>query len=296
MRQILILICCCFTMANTTPNLSSYPKKTKRKTTLKVLTWNIQMLSLPWIQKMQKRRSTWIIKELKNKDIDIIVFQEVFGKKICKKLQRELKEQYPYQIKPIKPKRMRPSNGVLILSKLPLTQLGYCVYTEGLYFDKFGKKGCVFVEGKKNGKSFQLGGTHLQAWDNVDAQAVRQTQYEQIYKELLAFYQKKDVVQIIVGDMNTEKNIKKHYEAMLSALHMKDVPLDDERPYTYDEQNSWNKENKYGDLQLDYVLLNPHQTQSKIVEQKVFRPTKKHKGKTIDLADHYGILATIELH
>ena len=100
---------------------------------------------------------------------------------------------------------------------------------------------------------------------------------------------------MVIGDLNTAKRNKKRFEAMLETLDMEEFPLEEERTFTYDNLNSWNKQYS-SSWQLDYVLLNTRNTKTQIKKQFVFRPFRKDKeGKKVDLADHYGILAEIEL-
>jgi hypothetical protein len=84
------------------------------------------------------------------------------------------------------------------------------------------------------------------------------------------------------------------YRLLLDTTEMSDAPLDDPSPFTTDGKNSWNSPNKRG-KHIDHVLINPRRTGSRIVRQTVQRARREHQGKTIDYADHYGVIAEIQL-
>ena len=80
---------------------------------------------------------------------------------------------------------------------------------------------------------------------------------------------------------------------MLNLIGVKDFPLEEAYPYTFDENNYWNTNTE--SVQLDYIFLQARETSTKIIRQHISRPTHAYKGVQIDLADHYGIIADIEV-
>jgi endonuclease/exonuclease/phosphatase family metal-dependent hydrolase len=129
------------------------------------------------------------------------------------------------------------------------------------------------------------------------AQQVRDSQYAQIKQELLAPFAKQGIPQLVIGDLNTPKHLDLDYQRMLKTLGMKDTPLADERPYTWDKTNSWNTNYlEEPNSQLDYILLDAQRSLTKLSRLFIYRPFIIHKDKKVDLADHYGIFGEIELN
>lgn len=264
---------------------------------LKILSWNIQLLPRSFsvfskaLRKKQKLRTPWVIEHCQQGDYDVIVFQEVFDKPLAKKLQKELLATYPYQVKPLQKAGRLTSSGILIISKWPLQQVGTVVYPKGAHEDAWAAKGCTLVQLKQGKNSLYIAGTHLQAGHSEAAKAARTIQYKAI-KTLLEECTNDSLPIVLAGDLNTPKKDKKAYPEMLSTLEMQDEPLDEIRPYTIDNQNTWNLGSK--NKQLDYILLQPQKSALKLVQQKVLRLQKTWKEQPLDLADHYGVWATFE--
>lgn len=265
---------------------------------VKIVSWNIQMLPNFFggvssaLRKKQKVRLPWIVEFAKQQDYDVIVFQEVFDIEMKRKLKRGLKEAYPHQTATKTKAGKFTSNGIYIVSRLPMDYVDHVIYKEALSEDKLAAKGCTLVEVKKDDLVFQVAGTHLQSGGKQDAQFVRNHQYVDIYN-LIEKHKKEGVPQLVVGDMNTAKSTTKSYKYMLSTIGVKDFPLDEEEPYTIDNKNTWNENEK--SIQLDYIMLNNRKTTTTIITQKVLRPKDTYKGKPMDLADHYGVVSTVKI-
>jgi sphingomyelin phosphodiesterase len=270
----------------------------KEGTSVQVVSWNIQMLPNALgifssaLRKKQKLRAPWIIAHCVAASYDVIVFQEVFDRDIKRKLKKELKATYPYQVDTRIAKGRLTSNGIFIVSKIPMRYVDHVIYEKGAHEDAWAAKGCTLVEVEKEGQKFQIAGTHLQAGSSKDAEKHRGLQYQDI-RNLLDKNTNGKIPVLVMGDMNTRKMNVPKYTQMIETIGVKDFPLDEENPYTIDNKNSWNKHEQ--GIQLDYVLLQARATQTSIQEQKVLRLKQEHKGKKIDLADHYGIVAKVQL-
>lgn len=168
----------------------------------------------------------------------------------------------------------------------------HVIYEKGAHEDAWAAKGCTLVEVEKEGYTFQIAGTHLQSGGSKEAEKYRALQYQDI-RNLLDKNLNKSLPVLVMGDMNTRKTNVPKYTQMIETIGVKDFPLDEENPYTIDNQNSWNKHAQ--GIQLDYVLLQARATETTIKEQKVLRLKQSHKDKQIDLADHYGIVAKVLL-
>lgn len=266
-------------------------------TALKVLTWNIQMLPAAFSQmdrrldKMQAERAPWIIDHLNQSDYDVVCLQEVLDVAMQRKLEAGLKEQYPYEVPPQYAADGRAfSNGVLIMSRVPIRYVAHVVFDDLSRIEVFTSKGCCLVEGEKDGVPFQLAGTHFP----TGRQAIKDKAVAAIAERLLAPHRRPGVPQILLGDFNTDKG-SPEYDALLRLTETADFPVDDPRPYSSDSRNSW-KTGKPNKLNLiDHVLLNPCGTASAFMRVTIQRPTREYEGRTIDLADHYGVAAELTL-
>lgn len=270
----------------------------KKGTAVQVVSWNIQMLPNALglfsaaLRKKQRIRAPWIITHCIEASYDVIVFQEVFDRDIKRQLKKELKEAYPYQVNTRRTKGRLTSNGIFIVSRIPMKYVDHVIYEKGAHEDAWAAKGCTLVEVEKKGHKFQIAGTHLQSGSSEAAEKHRGLQYQDI-RNLLDKHLDKTIPVLVMGDMNTRKGNLPKYTQMIETIGVKDFPLDEENPYTIDNQNSWNKHEQ--GIQLDYVFLQARATQTTIEEQKVLRLKETHKGKEIDLADHYGIVAKVLL-
>ncbi len=277
-------------------------KKSKPKAdtavALHILTWNIQMLPRWAVNKEQKLRTKYIIADLMKQDVDVIVFEEVFDVGIRSILRLALFPKFPFQAS-VHNKRWswRQSNGVWIVSRVPIRELKHIFYKSSHGTDGLANKGAVMIEGVKKGKKFQIVATHLQSRQDSAAQRVRDAQYEQIRTELLVPYSKEKVPQLVIGDLNTPKNLSVDYQRMLRTFDMCDAPIADERPYTWDKSNSWNADYpEEPNSQLDYILLNAQKSLTKLGKTFLYRPFIIQKNKKIDLADHYGVFGEVNLN
>lgn len=273
------------------------PLLAQASTEIKVLSWNIQLLPRAFgvfskaLRKKQRLRTPWIIEHCQQEDYDVIVFQEVFDRPLSKKLQRELLEKYPYQVQALRQAGRLTSSGILIVSKWPIEKIGEVVYPKGAHEDAFAAKGCTVVQLQKEGQSLYIAGTHLQAGSSQEAKEQRSIQYKAI-QTLLKEVTKDSLGIVLAGDLNTRKQATEAYQEMLTTVEMVDQALNEERPYTIDIQNTWNKKGR--NQQLDYILLRPQKSRLQIVEQKILRLQKIEKEQALDLADHYGIIATLQ--
>ncbi len=263
---------------------------------LKVVSWNVQMLPnnfsflSKFLRKKQNIRAPRIINHCISDNFDIIVFQELFDLKIRKKFMKELKNSYPYQVKPFKGNMAFVSNGILIVSRVPLKYIDHVIFKPGLTADKFAAKGCTLVEAEKDGSTIQIAGTHLQAGRSGKAQIQREMQYSDI-RRLLEQNKTQTIPVILLGDLNTKKSKSEDYFKMLESISMEDPTIKDKQLYTFDSNNYWN--DNASSSQLDYILIQRRKTNSKIINTKILRPKFIYKGNEIDLADHYAISADI---
>jgi endonuclease/exonuclease/phosphatase family metal-dependent hydrolase len=264
---------------------------------LKMLTWNIQMLptfpSVAALNKGQAMRAPWIIDYLNASDYSVVCLQEVIDPKMTALLQDGLKKTFPYIVSAdAKGGFSGTSGGILFVSRIPIKYVDHIVYKNVKGVDALAEKGCVLVAGEHNGVPFQIAGTHLQAGFNE----VKDKQIPEIAEGILQKHKQEGTPQFLVGDMNIDTADADRYALLLKTTEMQDFPLDDKSPFTVDSENSWKEgKRKKGGGRIDHVLLNARGTKTTVTRQTVQRARREHEGKTIDLADHYGVVAEVTL-
>ncbi len=181
---------------------------------LKIMTWNLYMRPRQVFHNGQLKRAHAIVTQLKDKDYDLIVFQETFDRKARNIIWNGLKEKFPYQSGSPKKKRLFKLNtGVFMISKLPLEVVDKIFFSVCGGSDCFAVKGAVLIDVVKNNHKVQIIGTHLQAAEgrHMTGQKIRQIQYEEIKNKLMIPHEEKGVPQFFVGDLNTSKDDKVIY-------------------------------------------------------------------------------------
>jgi len=268
------------------------PESAKPQASLKLLTWNIEMLPSmlgAWItvlDRMQHQRAAWITEYLKEQDYDLVCFQEAFDPKCVKQIVDGLAQTYPYVVLPRYEGRFwQQGNGVLFLSRVPIKYIADTVFPPGVRVERFAAKGCTLIEGVKDGLIFQIAGTHFQTGGDHYQSIDSHTAAENILRK----FRRPRVPQFFIGDFNIYKD-SKVYARLLQEADMIDFPVDDPNPFTRDSGNYWNH-GRETHVHIDHILLNPAETGTAFVVQHIQRATREYNGETIDLSDHYGVFA-----
>lgn len=260
---------------------------------LRILTWNIQMLPrlIARTRRGPMKRARLIPEKLINDSLHIIVFEECFDARARRILKRRLRDKFPYYVGPANKKtfRLKTNSGVMIFSKLPLTELGEIEFTDCNVSDCYAFKGALMVEATFKGVTFQVLGTHLQAWHEYDT--TRAKQLVQIKQELIDPNTKPGIPQFISGDLNT-RHSGDNYEPMLKILDAEDGPIYGEFKHSYSDQQ--NDLADPGDPELiDYILYKgngkPYYYMFRSITQYQHRWSERHK----DLSDHNGLLMRV---
>ena len=266
----------------------NYYAKTKNDT-IKIASWNIQMIPKIYTpftklaRKKQKVRTQKIIQYLNSTNFDIIVLQEVFDKSISKKFKNDLKIKYPYCLMPQKEGfTFKLSSGIMILSKYPFELVKHVVFNVSKKSDKGAQKGCSLIKTNINDKEVFLAGTHLDSKNNDS----RSLQYQITNDEILNPYINDSIPLLIAGDFNTDFE-SSQYDSMINTFKLKNFELNDDRPYTFDEFNTWNA--KGYKAWIDFIFFQENKN-IKVFNQYILRPVMKFKNRKMDLADHYQIV------
>lgn len=260
---------------------------------LKILTWNIQMLP-PFIkmETQKQRRAKAIGEKLKEvADYDVIVFEEAFNHAAYFKIKQRLKKLYPYQFGPANRRyiTLRVNSGVMIFSKYPAKKLKEIQFRyKDTFDDKLARKGALLIEVNKNGRVFQVVGTHLNAGGDP---YVRAHQVLDI-KDLLVKYARPGVPQFLAGDFNIDKG-SELYALSMFQLQMQDGPIEGPRPYSVDYvENDYYRIFNGGEERktIDYILIDPQGVNIESATRTI--PDLRSKGwsKTLsgieNLSDH----------
>ncbi len=259
---------------------------------LKILTWNIYMLPHCNLFHGNCKRARIIAEKLLNSDYNIIVLEEAFDYRARNIIRDKLKDKYPYIYGPANYSffSLRTNSGIWILSCIPLNKIKEIEYKSRFGIDALAKKGAVMFEGNWNGNEFQLIGTHLQA-DSPDS--IRRKQCKEIAVSLLHQYAKPNVMQIVCGDFNIDKDDTTNYNYMLKVLQVENGKLDGEINTSFDEINNTLAKKENGRKYLiDYVLINNSQL-IEFIKRKISIFRQYIGNKCIELSDHYAIEATV---
>jgi len=260
--------------------------------TLKILSWNIQMLPGIVFYKGQAKRAHAIVDQLKSSSYDIIVFQEAFHRKARKILRKGLEKSYPEQFGPGKGGFMKFNSGVWIVSVLPLNNGRIVKFKRCNYplQDCRANKSAVFVEVTKGNQRFQVIGTHVQASEGTKYQQTRNSQFSEISEHLLKPLAIEHVPQLVIGDLNTAKKKIEDYNKMLSILEVEDGELLGENKFTYDTRtNDFTGSGGEYFKVIDYALVNKKGLKSLKVKRKVVIIQQQWHRKMKDLSDHYAV-------
>lgn len=270
-------------------NFISVFSNSDKSDTIKIASWNIQMIPKIYApftnlaRKKQKVRTPKIIQYLNSTNFDVVVLQEVFDKPISNKFKDDLKINYPFCLTPQKEGfNLKLSSGVMILSRHPLELVKHVIFDVSKKIDKGAQKGCSLVKININGRDIFLAGTHLDSKSHNS----RSLQYQITNEEILTPFLNDSIPLLFAGDFNTDFK-SSQYDSMMSSFKLKNFELNDDRPYTFDEFNSWN--NKGYKSWIDFILFQENKN-IKVINQYILRPVMKFKNAKMDLADHYQIV------
>ena len=264
-------------------------KSQSKNDTIKIASWNIQMLPSIYapfsklVRKKQKIRCPKIVQYLNASEFDIVILQEVFDKKREKELLAGLSTRYPYILNPIKEGfNLKLSSGIMILSRYPFELIEHIIFNVSKKSDRGAQKGCSLLQINLNNKQLMIAGTHLDSKNEKS----RTLQYELTKEKIISPYIKDSIPFFLGGDFNTNMS-SEGYEKMISTFGLENHHLEDERPYTFDEFNSWNP--KGYKSWIDFIFYQKND-KVKIIDQYILRPKMQYEKSSIDLADHYQII------
>ena len=263
--------------------------------TIKIVSWNINMvpkhLSIltKSARKKQKDRAPRIIQYLNNSNFDIIILQELFDKSITKRFREDLNINYPYILSPIKEGfNLKMTSGVMILSKYPYTLISHEIFNVSKKKDNTAQKACSLIKVNINGKKILLGGTHLDSRNEES----RILQSKLTKEKIINPFINDTIPMFLAGDFNVNKN-SVSYDSLVKLFALETYPLNDDRPYTFDEFNSWNE--KGYKAWIDFIFYQ-NSKKIEVLDQYIVRPVMMYKKTKMDLSDHYQIVLKSVIH
>ncbi len=269
--------------------------KATKNDTIKIVSWNIKIvpkalgLFTKSARKKQKDRAPRIIQYLNNSNFDIIILQELFDQSITKKFSQDLSINYPFILSPIKEGfTLKMTSGVMILSKYPYELIAHEIFNVSKKTDNTAQKACSLIKVDINGKKILLAGTHLDSRNKES----RISQSKLTKEKIINPFINDTIPMFLAGDFNVNKN-SVSYDSLVKLFALETYPLNDDRPYTFDEFNSWNE--KGYKAWIDFIFYQ-NSKKIEVLDQNIVRPVMMYKKTKMDLSDHYQIVLKSVIH
>mmetsp|Transcript_10451 Transcript_10451/g.16039 ORF Transcript_10451/g.16039 Transcript_10451/m.16039 type:complete len:311 (-) Transcript_10451:244-1176(-) len=296
---------------------------------LTILTYNVGLLRVRTIgvtlfsnPDFIPERLEHLPKSLLSSGADILALQEIYEKKHVSNLLKEVKEVYPYHARVESHWPWQKSNGLLILSKFPLTDIGLMKHRRGPWLESLmGSKAIIFcrVTGTACG-DISLVNLHTTAGgtDDPESDATNKFRESQL-KEAIDFLEKGSHDgdrKVLIGDLNMSKEVSScNYEYLCNSgytdlvHHAEELPPktttndnenSDEPFVTWDPENILNKRGPHAKCpgqRCDHVFAeessNLYVKKAYPMFTDAFIECPKEENLKVTLSDHYGIQVEI---
>lgn len=275
---------------------------------IKVLNWNTYLLPKIAKSTAQDERAKLIAEYLLNseEDFDIITLQEVFTKNGFRTFTNILKEKYPHHTgSPIR-KWYKPVNsGLLILSKLPITETSFYMYSGMAHADRFSSKGALAVTIEaQEGVYLQVATTHLQAQQGNKYEKLRESEYKYIKESVIDGFKIDEIPLVLTGDFNIDSHSPKEFEPFIDYMQLEQPSLSGDKLFTINsETNSLVEPSNERPLiqeVLDYIFLIPGAYNAQIQQTYILHPKGDYLYQGIQqsdasLSDHLPVISIINI-
>lgn len=303
-------------------------KALQENSSISLLSYNLGLirLGIPFIKKWEftpflEERLAVIPSLIKAADADIVALQEIYELEHQNQLIASLADIYPYSSKSNIRRPLFLADGLLVLSKYPITDVEFTTFSTVPFLERiFVIKGYLSLNIKLNeSMTLKLVNTHLTAGANShpeskEADAARHSEIE----ELRSLDRLSDETYVFVGDFNTgtrkpdgeSKHVSKGnfdfllsngWESAYDQLLVNGKIKDDD--WTWDIKNPLNMNSPHAtspSQRIDHVVL-PPKTQHKlsfedarIVFQEKVVEIKNEKEK-VTASDHHGLLVVLRV-
>ncbi len=258
---------------------------------LKLVTHNVYMLPKSLYPNWgQSIRADLISQSFYIKGNDVVILNEAFDNSASNQLLNNLKNEYPHQTGVLGRSRsgwdstegsysstVLEDGGVAVVSKYPIKERIQHVFRRGCGFDNDSNKGFVYTKIEKDGKNFQVIGTHTQAEDSrCGAGYDREIRAEQM-REISTFVKNKNIpkdeVVYIGGDLNVNKNSTSgEFQDMLKNLNVNDVTYKGHTS-TWDPETNYIAQYNFPNAKpeyLDYIFVDKdHRQPGQLINEAI---------------------------
>jgi len=246
-------------------------------------------------------------------NFDVIFFNEIFDKGLREKLTKKMLVHYPYWADVAN--NHDPivlSSGVMVFSKWPIIQKSEEEYGECHIEECLAKKGILHIKINKNGRYYNLFGTHPQSDNDADAWKTRAKQM----RELKAFIDAQNIPEnepvILAGDFNINSlsdltHKYPEFEEPVTELTFTEKVLNidllkhEGLPFSFDAElnkmTALSKSNKGVREALDHIwVVRDHKTPNLLTSTESYTQLLSDKSEmksTPDLSDHFPVMGAL---
>ncbi len=275
---------------------------------IKIINWNTYLLPKIAKKSAQDERAKLMAQYLLNsdEDFDIITLQEVFTKKGYKEFTTILKDKYPYHTGSPTRKWYKPVNsGLLILSKYPIKENSFFMYSGMAHADRFSSKGALAATIEvEDGIYLQVATTHLQAQQGKKYELIRKSQYKYIKKSVIDSFKIDELPLVLTGDFNIDSHYPSEFEPFLSYMQLEAPILSGKKLFTINSQTNTlveaSIERPLIQEVLDYIFLIPGAYSEQIQKTYILHPKGDYLYQGIEqtdasLSDHLPVISIINI-
>ena len=192
-------------------------------------------------QKPRAQRVKDVIQLLdKKENLDVIIINEIIVPEVQTIVTTDMDAiGFRYHTQKLSAPLTPVSGGTVIFSKHPIVMEDATIFGDKCKgADCLAAKGVVFARVMKNGWFFNVFGTHMQAWDSLTAQVMREAQIQQIYQFIEVFNISPIEPVFFCGDMNIDLYTSNdHLKHMMHKLKLTMPEIyENSYPFTVDPE------------------------------------------------------------
>lgn len=259
---------------------------------LRILSWNTFLLPefVNLVMDIHQEERIPHIADFINKGAyDIVALQEVFTEVYYKKLKSRLKEKYPHDTGlPFRTWYKPVNSGLVVFSKLPLSQKKFFPFQRLRHADMFSSKGIqkILVHISKD-KTVHVVNTHFQA--RPEHGAIRKEQLKLLEEKVLKGKAKEEVV-VLAGDFNIDQKTTE-YKGLLKSGGVSPMRLLGPLFFTTDSEINTFRSDGRREL-IDYIFVRG----ARVKEQRILNPTGAYATfQGASLSDHQPVETIMEI-
>jgi endonuclease/exonuclease/phosphatase family metal-dependent hydrolase len=283
---------------------------------LSIFTFNtglvrIEMFGKKLIEPMPhvNERAEMLPQAISSQRADVVALQEIYDTRDQENVIQSLQGTYPFVVTSGIHRAVGMNDGLMILSRFPITECGFQAYRKNLLDDHlFTLKGVLWVniDTPENGR-IRLTNTHTVAGglfrhpENPSMDAVRAEQFTQLHG--LIQHGNADH-RIAVGDFNAGPEASPgNYEWLLSKGYADTYAVKNPNPVdqgvTWDLANPMNCDGPHKTSppqRIDHILVHQPGTSFQVIKSKIVldQPRTATSGTQTTVSDHNGLVSTVQ--